>query len=162
VLQSGLPDEVVRQPGTRRVAELVGYLGFVPVTAVPLTTGGSDGYRLADRGEAAQGERLTAGIHPDRVLPGAAPDLGVVLRGPLTASRPAGAGWEADILCAGTTVTVRLPDRPVTDGGELTVTATGAPVFGTDDVAVALVGAGAETAGADGPASPVTGGSAAG
>ena len=33
VLQAGAPDEVVRRPASRRVAELVGYLGFVPVAA---------------------------------------------------------------------------------------------------------------------------------
>ena len=32
ILQAGAPGEVVRHPVSRRVAELVGYLGFVPVT----------------------------------------------------------------------------------------------------------------------------------
>ena len=32
ILQSGAPGDVVRHPASRRVAELVGYLGFVPVT----------------------------------------------------------------------------------------------------------------------------------
>jgi ABC-type sulfate/molybdate transport systems ATPase subunit len=155
VLQTGRPDEVVRRPGSRRVAELVGYLGFVPVSAA-----GPGGYVLAGPDEQPQGERLTAGIHPDRVLPGAAPGRGLVLRGPLTASRPAGAGWEADILCAEGTVTVRLADRPVTDGGELTVTATGAPVFGADDIAVAPGSPDPATAVVDVPAGPATGGSA--
>ena len=31
ILQAGAPDEVVLRPASRRVAELVGYLGFVPV-----------------------------------------------------------------------------------------------------------------------------------
>ena len=30
LLQVGAPDEVVLRPASRRVAELVGYLGFVP------------------------------------------------------------------------------------------------------------------------------------
>jgi molybdate transport system ATP-binding protein len=155
VLQTGRPDEVVRRPGSRRVAELVGYLGFVPVT-----TGGQGEYVLAGPDEQPPGQRLTAGIHPDRVLPGAVPGRGLVLCGPLTASRPAGAGWEADILCAGDTVTVRLADRPVTDGGELTVTATGVPVFGTDGAAVTSGRPDPATEVPAGPAGPATGGSA--
>ncbi len=117
MLQLGGPDEVVRRPASRRVAELVGYLGFVPVAG----------------GQAAG---LTAGIHPDRVLPGAVPDRGVVLTGLLAASRPSGAGWEADLALDSGTVTVRLPDRPLADGGELTVTATDPPLFGPDGLAV--------------------------
>ncbi len=35
LLQAGAPDEVVAAPATRRVAELVGYLGFVPAGAGP-------------------------------------------------------------------------------------------------------------------------------
>src|ERR1700733_7827287 len=31
ILQAGAPDQVVLRPASRRVAELVGYLGFVPV-----------------------------------------------------------------------------------------------------------------------------------
>jgi len=131
VLQVGGPDEVVREPASRRVAELVGYLGFVPV--VP---DGAGDYLVADRARAGSSDRLTAGIHPDQVVAGRVPGRGLVLRGPLTGCRPAGAGWEADILCAGQTVTVRLPARPGTDDGELTVTAAGPPVFGAGDAAV--------------------------
>ena len=47
LLQVGAPDEVVLRPVSRRVAELVGYLGFVP-----------------------QGESV-AGVHPERVIAGA-------------------------------------------------------------------------------------------
>ena len=37
LLQIGAPNEVVLRPASRRVAELIGYLGFVPVgrQAVP-------------------------------------------------------------------------------------------------------------------------------
>ncbi len=35
ILQVGPPGEVVRRPASRRVAELVGYLGFVPVRGLP-------------------------------------------------------------------------------------------------------------------------------
>ena len=54
-------------PVSRRVAELVGYLGFVPVTAGRL-----------------------AGIHPERTLAGAHPGRGVVLTGAVAGCRPAG------------------------------------------------------------------------
>jgi ABC-type sugar transport system ATPase subunit len=113
MLQVGGPDEVVLRPASRRVAELVGYLGFVPLA------GG-----------------LTAGIHPDRVLAGARPDRGLVLSGQLTGSRPAGAGWEADVYVAGVTVTCRLPQRPETSDGELELTALDPPQFGPDGTAI--------------------------
>jgi hypothetical protein len=121
LLQTGPPDVVVLQPASVRVAELIGYLGFAPVPDQPGTV---------------------AGVHPDRVIAGAAPDRGLVLTGPVAASRPAGAGWEADILVpgtqpAGSAVTVRLADRPGPVGSELTVTAIDAPLFGPDGLALA-------------------------
>ncbi|HEY0716501.1 MAG TPA: ABC transporter ATP-binding protein [Streptosporangiaceae bacterium] len=106
LLQVGAPDEVVLRPASRRVAELVGYLGFVP--------------RGADR---------VAGVHPERTLAGAHPDRGLVLTGTVVASRPAGAGWEADLRVAGTIITCRLPSRPAPDGGELVVTVLDPPVL---------------------------------
>jgi ABC-type sulfate/molybdate transport systems ATPase subunit len=145
LLQVGGPDEVVMRPASRRVAELVGYLGFVPAS------GQSD---------------QVAGIHPDRAIPGADPGRGLVLRGLLAGCRPSGAGWEADIRLGESTVTVRLADRPVTDGGELTVTATDPPLFGPDGMAAGPLSAGtagtAGTAGSGGPAGPAgSGGSGA-
>lgn len=77
LLQVGAPDEVVLRPASRRVAELIGYLGFVP------------------SGEAV------AGVHPERVIAGAFGDRGLVLTGTITATRPAGAGWEADLRAGG-------------------------------------------------------------
>ena len=56
ILQIGAPDEVVLRPASRRVAELVGYLGFVPAGGAP---GGPVG--------------VVAGVHPDRVIAGARP-----------------------------------------------------------------------------------------
>ena len=53
LLQIGAPDEVVLRPASRRVAELIGYLGFVPVAAP---------------GSAGQ---VVAGVHPERVIAGA-------------------------------------------------------------------------------------------
>ncbi len=125
VLQVGSPDELVRRPGSRRVAELIGYLGFVPLSSGNPAGGGTDS---------------VAGIHPDRVVPGAEPAMGVVLTGLLTGCRPSGAGWEADLQLSGAmadTVTVRLAERPATDAGELTVTAVDPPLFGPDDIAIA-------------------------
>ncbi len=116
VLQVGGPDEVVLRPASRRVAELVGYLGFV----------------------AAPGERpgSVAGIHPDRVQAGAQSGSGVVFSGVMTECRPSGAGWEVDVQVAGTTVTCRLPDRPAAGSGELVLTAIDPPCFGPDGAAV--------------------------
>jgi molybdate transport system ATP-binding protein len=108
ILQAGRPDEVVLQPASRRVAELVGYLGFVP----------------SGRG--------LAGVHPDRVAAGALDDRGLVLAGVVQASRPAGAGWEADLRVGESTVTCHLADRPPADGAEFTVTALDPPYFGPD------------------------------
>ncbi len=108
LLQVGAPDEVVLRPASRRVAELVGYLGFVP------------------------SEHTVAGVHPERVIPGSFADRGLVLTGTVTASRPAGAGWEADMRIGDATVTCRLPDRPPASGRDLVVTVLDPPYFGSD------------------------------
>jgi ABC-type sulfate/molybdate transport systems ATPase subunit len=113
LLQVGAPDEVVLRPASRRVAELVGYLGFVP------GTGGA-----------------VAGVHPERVAAGAHPGRGVVLGGIVAACRPAGAGWEADLVIGDATVTCRLAERPAPAGGELVVTALDPPWFGPDGAAI--------------------------
>jgi ABC-type sulfate/molybdate transport systems ATPase subunit len=115
LLQVGAPDEVVLRPASRRVAELVGYLGFVPVT-------GHEG--------------AVAGVHPERVTAGADPGRGVVLTGTVAACRPAGAGWEADLAIGETTVVCRLPERLAPDGGELAVTVLDPPWFGPDGAAI--------------------------
>jgi ABC-type sulfate/molybdate transport systems ATPase subunit len=109
LLQLGAPDEVVLRPASRRVAELIGYLGFVP-----------------------RGPDQVAGVHPERTVAGAHPGRGLVLTGTVAASRPAGAGWEADLTVAGTVITGRLPDRPGPEGGELTITVLDPPIFGPD------------------------------
>jgi molybdate transport system ATP-binding protein len=107
ILQTGAPDEVVLRPASRRVAELVGYLGFVPVDA-----GG------------------VAGVHPERVLPGADPERGLVVTGTIVAARPSGAGWEADVRAGDAAFTCRLPGRP--DGAQVSVTLLDPPCFGPD------------------------------
>jgi len=106
LLQAGTPDEVVLRPASRRVAELVGYLGFVP---------------------GAGPEGGVIGVHPERVTGGAQPGRGIVLTGTITARRPAGAGWEADLATGGTVVTCRLPERPGAPGDPLVVTAVDPP-----------------------------------
>ncbi len=105
LLQVGEPSEVVLRPAARRVAELVGYLGFV-----------------------SSGDKV-AGIHPERVTVGAFADRGLVLTGVVTACRPAGAGWEADLRVGEATITCRLPDKPVPSDREFTVTALDPPYF---------------------------------
>ncbi len=112
LLQVGAPDKVVLRPASRRVAELVGYLGFVPV--IPGTL---------------------AGIHPERTLAGAHPGRGVVLTGTVAGCRPAGAGWEADVRVADTVIICRLPDKPPASG-QFAVTALDPPYFGPDGAAV--------------------------
>jgi ABC-type sulfate/molybdate transport systems ATPase subunit len=115
LLQVGAPDEVVLRPACRRVAELVGYLAFVPVTGL---------------------EGAVAGVHPERVAAGAHPGRGVVLTGTVAACRPAGAGWEADLAIGEAKVVCRLPERLAPVGGELAVTALDPPWFGPDGAAL--------------------------
>jgi ABC-type sugar transport system ATPase subunit len=113
LLQVGAPDQVVLRPASRRVAELVGYLGFVPSPA-PVT--GQHG--------------AVAGVHPERVAAGAHPGRGLVLTGTVAACRPAGAGWEADLAIRDARVVCRLPERLAPAGGEVVVTALDPPWFG--------------------------------
>lgn len=119
VLQKGTPDEVVRRPASRRAAELLGYLGFIPVPA----------------GSPAQAvDGVVAGVHPERVVAGADPSRGLVVTGTVVAARPSGAGWEADMLAEETPFTCRLADRPL--GEEVTVTLLDPPYFAPDGGAV--------------------------
>jgi len=124
VLQAGGPDEVVLRPASRRVAELVGYLGFVPAPGA--ASGGTAG---AD---------VVAGVHPDRVVAGAHPDRGLVVTGTVLAARPSGAGWEADLRAGDAAFTCRLPDRP--DGARVSVTVLDPPYFGPDGALAAEQG----------------------
>ena len=121
ILQVGAPDAVVLRPASRRVAELVGYLGFVPAAG-------------AGAGAGAAGAGAVAGVHPDRVLPGADPARGLVVTGAVTAVRPSGAGWEADVLAGDAAFTCRLPSRP--DGPRVSVTLLDPPYFGAADGAL--------------------------
>jgi ABC-type sulfate/molybdate transport systems ATPase subunit len=121
ILQSGPPDEVVRRPASRRVAELVGYSGFVPAGGSPAAAAGAEA-------------GVVAGVHPERVTAGAADGRGPVLTGQVTGCRPAGAGWEAELAVAGTAVHCLLPERPAGDGAELVITLLDPPLFGPDGV----------------------------
>jgi thiamine transport system ATP-binding protein len=108
VLQVAAPDELVLAPASRRVAELVGYLGFVP----------------------AARPGLVAGVHPDRVAAGADPARGLVVTGTVAGARPSGAGWEADLRAGDAAFTCRLPGPPA--GDQVTVTVLDPPYFGPD------------------------------
>lgn len=107
VLQAGKPSDVVLRPASRRVAELVGYLGFVPA-----------------------GDGLVAGVHPDRVAAGNCEARGLVVTASVTASRPNGAGWEADLRGGGAEFTCRLAAPP--ESATVTVTVLDPPYFGPD------------------------------
>jgi ABC-type sulfate/molybdate transport systems ATPase subunit len=109
LLQDGPADAVVRRPASRRVAELVGYLSFVPFPP--------------------GGEGAVAGVHPERVVPGAHPGRGLVLSGPVRACHPAGAGWQASLAAGPGEVWCRLAEAP---GAEATVTVVDPPCFGAD------------------------------
>ena len=77
-----------------------------------------------------------AGVHPDRVIPGAEPSRGVVLAGLVTACRPSGVSWEADLQAGPVVVTCRLAGPPPAPGEPLTVTALAPPCFGPDGMAL--------------------------
>lgn len=122
LLQVGPPAEVVRKPASRRVAELVGYRGFVSVECGAV-------------GQA--GRPLVAAVHPERVGLGANASLGPVLRGVLTASRPAGGGWELDVRVAGSIFSFRAGDEPGVVGAELELTLLAPPLFDSQGRAIA-------------------------
>jgi ABC-type sulfate/molybdate transport systems ATPase subunit len=117
VLQTGAPGEVVLRPASRRVAELVGYTGFVPVPGSPGTV---------------------AGVHPDRVTAGSHPDRGLVLDGTVMLSRPAGALWEITVRTGagiGATLVARLPEA-APNGQQIVLTVLEPPCFRQDGAAV--------------------------
>jgi molybdate transport system ATP-binding protein len=119
VLQTGSPGEVVLRPASRRVAELVGYTGFVPVPGPP---------------------GILAGVHPDRVTAGSHPERGLVLTGTVTRSRPAGALWEITVRTgagSGATLVARLPETAPT-GQDIVLTILEPPCFGLDGTAVGI------------------------
>jgi ABC-type sulfate/molybdate transport systems ATPase subunit len=130
ILQAGAPDQVVLRPASRRVAELVGYLGFVPAGGAARAPGGNADVSVAGVAGESGAAGVVAGVHPDRVLAGADPARGLVVTGTVTAARPSGAGWEADVLVGDAPFTCRLPSR--LDGAQVVVTLLDPPYFGPD------------------------------
>jgi ABC-type sulfate/molybdate transport systems ATPase subunit len=130
ILQGGAPDEVVLRPASRRVAELVGYLGFVPVDDAARAPGANADVSVPGVAGQSGPASVVAGVHPDRVLAGADPARGLVVTGTVTAARPSGAGWEADLLVGDAPFTCRLPSR--LDGAQVSVTLLDPPYFGPD------------------------------
>jgi ABC-type Fe3+/spermidine/putrescine transport system ATPase subunit len=111
LLQVGPPHHVVERPASRQVAELVGYRGFVPL--VP------DSARQAS----------VAGVHPERLRPGARPDLGPVVSALVTAVRPAGVGFELDLHAEGATVQWVTADPAPAPGEWVKLTVVDPPCF---------------------------------
>lgn len=95
LLQIGDCHSVVARPASRRVAQLVGYRGFVPAALV----GAGDGVLC---------------VHPNQVRLGARPGRGVVLTGTVNSLRPSGVGFEAELLIGGVHTVfcgLQLPDN---------------------------------------------------
>lgn len=107
ILQSGGAHEVVLQPATRRVAELVGYGGFVPAP-------NRAGFLYA--------------VHPDRVLIGDLADRGVVLRVTVRSTRPFGPRYECSVSREdGADFTIHT-DEPPQVGATCSVTVLAPPI----------------------------------
>lgn len=131
ILQMGSPADVVRLPATRRVAELVGYLGFVPASVLPQET---VELRAVPAG-------AVMGVHHQRTQPGAWPDLGITLRGPVTGIRPAGTGWEVDLSLGpepAIPLTCWVADDPPPVGAPFVITVLEPPWFDSDGLLVTL------------------------
>ncbi len=108
LLQVGTPHEVVLHPASRRVAEVVGYQGFVTLNGVII------------------------GVHPERVRLGAHPRLGPVLNGRLVRARPAGSGFEADLSVGDAELTCRLQAGIGSPGATVEITVIDPPLFRPD------------------------------
>jgi ABC-type sugar transport system ATPase subunit len=134
ILQTSAPDEAVLRPASRRVAELVGYLGFVPAAAAEASGADDSGKgtgATAGAGAGSDADRgAVAGVHPDRVVPGADPSRGLVVTGTVQAARPSGGAWEVDMLVGDAPFTCRLPDPP--HSAQVSVTLLDPPYFAPD------------------------------
>ena len=119
LLQAGAPDEVVLRPSSRRVAELIGYLGFVPAAAP------------------GSAEQAVAGVHPERVIPGASAEQGPRAyrrgHGQPSGRRRLGSRPTSGRGC----VVCRLRDKPPPSGGRLAATVLDPPYFASDGSALA-------------------------
>lgn len=120
VVQVGAPVEVVRWPASRRVAELVGYLGFVPSDSA-----GGSGLNLP--------AGSTIGVHPERVRRGAAPGQGVALFGTVSDVEAMGAGWDVELTVGNQkspcSLRFRVDDDPPPPGSQYSVTVLDPPCF---------------------------------
>jgi len=120
LLQMGSPAEVVRRPSTKRVAQLVGYLGFIPSSAV--SEGGASGPRGS-----------SIGVHPERVRTGDARPGEIGMTGTVTDVRPSGTSWEIEVRIGDGEDSARLrclvPDDPPALGERTGVAVTSAPWF---------------------------------
>ena len=107
LLQLGTAHKVVSAPLSRRVAELVGYGGFVPAPSAP--------------------DRCFA-IHPDRVVIGALPERGVVLTGTILSTRPFGPRYECTVAEPSKERFTIHVDQPLDAGAKCILTALDPPV----------------------------------
>ncbi len=112
LLQLGGAREVVLSPLNRRVAELVGYGGFVRVPSA------------ANRWFA---------IHPERVVLGAVPERGIVLSGTVVSARPFGPRYECIMSDRSGEQFIIHVDQPPGTGAECTLTALDPPVVAGAD-----------------------------
>jgi ABC-type Fe3+/spermidine/putrescine transport system ATPase subunit len=109
LLQMGGSREVVLSPCSRRVAELVGYAGFVPHPAR---------------------EGSSWAIHPDRVVHGCLPERGVVLEATVLSTRPFGPRYECTVATgSGEQFSIHL-DAPPARGTTTSFTAIDPPLLG--------------------------------
>ena len=122
LLQVGSPHDVVHRPASKKVAELLGYRGFVPLDAI------EGGEEDADR---------VVGVHPERLRVGAHPDLGPVLSAQVMAVRPAGAGFELDLQTGGARIVWAGAEVAPAPGEWVKVTVLDPPLFDGKGVAVA-------------------------
>ncbi|MBO0713453.1 MAG: ABC transporter ATP-binding protein, partial [Acidimicrobiales bacterium] len=120
LLQVGSPHDVVHRPASQQVASLVGYRGFVPI-------GSADG---------PAGEARVVAVHPERVRAGAHPDLGPVLSAEVIAVRPAGAGFELDLVAEGAPIVWLSAELPPAPGEWVKVTVLDPPCFDADGTAL--------------------------
>jgi ABC-type Fe3+/spermidine/putrescine transport system ATPase subunit len=121
LLQVGSPHDVVHRPASKKVAELVGYRGFVPIDAVE--GGGEDGDRVV-------------AVHPERLRAGAHPELGPVLSAQVAAARPAGAGFELDLRTGDALIVWAGAEEAPPAGEWVKVTVLDPPFFDGRGVAV--------------------------
>lgn len=127
VLQVDGPAQIVAEPASRRVAELVGYRAFVDAQAVPGCGPG------------------VVGVHPERLRLGAHRAHGPVVTGRVTAVRPHGPRWQAQVVLdvgpglVPPGLVALLPDY-VAIGERVVLTLLAPPLFDRDGASAGLAG----------------------